>query len=210
MSYLFLRSRFPSASSLAIWVALAVVLLAGCQRFHRTDTRPLEEAGISYRVTQQLRALGVTDAEVAELVKAKQAGASEQTCEELVRIAREKKLPFTAGDAVAGLRRVGMSDETILQLARLDQLGLWAGEAQAMRLAGISDAIILELARHRAQGHPTLSGASLAAWKNAGMSEVTLLELVRRGVTDDQVEAIVALRRRGWSDSEILRRYPAR
>jgi len=188
-------------------IAVAVLLLAGCQRIHRTDTRPLEDVGMAYRSIERLRELGITDAEVAELVKVKQAGALEETCVELVRITRERHQLFTTGDAVAGLRRAGMSDETILELARLDQLGLWAGEAQAIRLAGISDGVILELARHRAQDHPALSGASLAELKNVGMSDHALLELARSGVTDDDVSTIVALRRRRWSDSDILRRY---
>jgi hypothetical protein len=100
-----------------------------------------------------------------------------------------------------------MSEDTILELARLNQVGLSAGEFQAMRLAGLSDAIVLEVARHRAANQPVLSGASLAGLKNVGVRESTLLELARRGVPDSQASSIAVFRRRGASDSEILRRF---
>jgi hypothetical protein len=89
----------------------------------------------------------------------------------------------------------------------LNQLGVGAGDLQAMRLAGISDATILEVARHRAEGKDVLAGASLANMKNAGIRDSTLQELVRRGIPDSQIDSILAMRRRGGSDAEILRYF---
>ena len=183
-----------------------VLLMPGCQRFRRADTRPLDQAGMNYRSIAALLELRITDAEVLELAKAKQAGVSDQACMDLLRITRGRNQPLVTGDAVALLHRAGMNDASILELARLDQLGLWVGEVQAMRLAGITDPIILTLARRRAEGQTTLSGASLAQLKNAGMGEEALLEFARRGVTDNEVETIIALRRRGVSDFQILGR----
>jgi hypothetical protein len=100
-----------------------------------------------------------------------------------------------------------VSEETILELARLNQLGLSAGEFQAMRLAGLSDATVLAVARHRALNQPVLSGASLAGLKNVGVRESTLLELARRGVPDSKASEITWFRRRGGSDAEILGRF---
>jgi hypothetical protein len=191
-------------------LAVLLAALAGCKQLRHADTRPLDQVGMRYSAIKELQQLDITDTEVAELVKVKQAGFSDDAALELVHIARGRKIPFTSGDAVEKLRQVGISEDTVLELARLDQLGLWVGEAQAMRLAGISEAIILELARLRAAGKPTLSGTSLAEMKNVGLSDSTLLELVRRGVTDDQTDTITTLRRRGWSEQQILGRYPAR
>jgi hypothetical protein len=100
-----------------------------------------------------------------------------------------------------------VGEAAILELAKLNQLGLNAGELQAMRLAGLSDAILLEVARHRAAGKPVLAGASLANLKNVGVRELTLLELARRGVPDSQAAAIISARRHGASDAELLRRF---
>jgi hypothetical protein len=102
---------------------------------------------------------------------------------------------------------VGMREPSVLELARLNQMGLGVGELQAIRLTGLSDSIVLEVARHRAAGKPELSGVSLASMKNAGLRESTLLELARRGIPDSQAAAIIAYRRHGASDAEILRRY---
>jgi hypothetical protein len=52
-----------------------------------------------------------------------------------------------------------------------------------------------------------LAGASFASLKNAGLRESTLLELARHGVPDSQAGAILAFRRQGASDEQILRRF---
>jgi hypothetical protein len=103
--------------------------------------------------------------------------------------------------------QAGMSEGTTMQLAKMNQLGLSAGELQAMRLAGLSDAIVIEVARHRAGGAPVLSGASLAGMKNVGVRNSTLLEFARRGIPDSQASAILTSRRHGASDAELLRRF---
>ncbi len=168
--------------SLGLVVAVAA-LLAACSRPQRTETRPLSEAGMSYQSIEAMRALDVTDAEVAQLVKVKNAGASESTCVSLLRVVRNRNRAFRDGDAVAALRLVGMSDESVVELALVDQLGQWVGDVQPMRRAGISDPIILAMARLRAQGRLALSGPSLARLRNVGMSEETLLELAAAALT---------------------------
>jgi len=51
---------------------------------------------------------------------------------------RSHSQPFTGGQPIADLLAAGSSEQTVLELARMGQLGLWAGQAQAMRLAGLS------------------------------------------------------------------------
>jgi hypothetical protein len=198
------------SAAAALLAALLGMFAAGCRKIHHTDVTPLDTIGMSYSALQDLRTLEVADAEVPELLKAKQAGITDPMCVELVRIARDRKEHFHSGDGVAALRQVGVSEETIVELARLDQLGLGAGELQAMRLTGLSEAVILEVARRHAEGKPTFSGAALAHLKDTGLGEPAMIELVRRGVADDQKDTIVALRRRGVRDSAIVSRYGAR
>jgi hypothetical protein len=110
---------------------------------------------------------------------------------------------------VAGLVQVHLREDTILELARLDELGVNARELQLIRLAGFSDSMVLEVARHEAAGKPVLSGAALSNMRNSGMRESLLLELVRRSVPDSETAAIIGLHRHGASDADILRRYPS-
>lgn len=180
---------------------------AGCHRVLPVDTTPLDNTGMSYDSIQQLQGMKITSNEVPEIAKARHAGFSDAACIDATRIFHSRAQSFNAGDAIAGSVHVGFSDDTILQLAKLNQLGFEVGELQAMRLAGLSDDIILEVARHHAEGRTVLSGASLADMKNAGLGESTLLELARRSLPDSQAEAIVSFRRRGANDAEILRRF---
>lgn len=180
----------------------------GCHRVTQLDTTALDTSGMSFNAIQSLRGMDVTKDEVSQIIDARQAGLSDDDCVALVRLARSRKEPFHTGDDVAQLLRAGVSVSTVMQLAQLNQVAPWSGEAVAMRLAGLSDQIILEEAHRRSAGQAVLSGASLAEFKNLGMREATLLQLVRRGVPDDEAPNIISLRRRGWSDAQILRRYP--
>ncbi len=203
-----MRPAFRTARLAAgLLLAAAALALAGCHSAALTDTRPLDNAGMSYDAIQQLRALEITDSEVAQIAQAKEAGLSDDGCVEIEKIYRGRGQHYDAGGAVAGLLGAGMSEDDVLAVARLGQLGFGAGELQAMRLAGLSDAIILEVARHRAESKPVLSGASLAMMQNTGMRESTLLELTRLGVPDSEAGAILSSRHNGASEAEILRHF---
>jgi hypothetical protein len=204
----------PADTGAASWSIIAAIVLAsltllatGCHHTILLDTTPLDAAGMSYDSVQQVKSLNVTAAEVSNLAKARQGGLSDADCVRMLQIFRREGQPFTAGETVAGLMRAGIEGDTVVEMADLNQLGFAAGELEAMKLAGLSDDTILEVARRHAQGKVVLSGASLAGMKNAGLRDSTLLELSRRGIPDSQTAAIIALRRRGSNDQEILRHF---
>jgi hypothetical protein len=184
-----------------------VLAVAGCKYILPVDTTPLDVAGMNYDSIQELKALKITAPEVAEIAKARLGRMSDTGCVEVLKIFRSRGTVFDAGDSIASLIQVGTSEDTILELAKLNQLGLGAGELQAMRLAGLSDEIVLAVARHRAEARPVLSGASLAGLKNTGLRESTLLELAQRGVPDSEAGEIISSRRHGADDAEVLRRF---
>ncbi len=202
-------------NSLSAWRRLGCALLLGaaiapaaCVRFKHVDLKPLDEAGFSYSSLQQIEQLDPTKEEVAELAKAAHGGVSESLCVQLLQVARGHKSHFAEGEPVAALHAAGISDPSIVELARLRQIESWSGEAQAIRLTGTSDRVILAVAGRRAAGLPVPSGASLAHLKDAGVSEATVLELLNRGITDSDAESIVWRKKRRWTDEQILRDYP--
>jgi hypothetical protein len=161
---------------------------------------------MNYDSVQQLRALSVTPPEVTEILKFHDAGFPDATCVQAVQVYHKRGQAFRADDII-GMSQAGMSDQMIFTLAGLNDFGKNAGELEAMHLAGLSDAVVLEVARHRADGKPVLSGASLAGLKNAGVRGSTLLELVRRGVPDSEANALIASRRHGASDAQLLHHF---
>ncbi len=179
--------------------------LSGCNKIRKTDLTPLDKAGIYFQDAGQFRALNVTDAEVQELIAARQGGVSDQTCLELTRIARERKQPFVDGQGASSLLGAGMQEGTMLELARLNQLGLQTGEALAMRLAHLSDQVILAIAQRRAAGMPTLSGPTAVALQNAGYSEDQILAEINRGTTDADANAMIARRNTAAASQGFVR-----
>lgn len=201
------RTLYHAVARPAI-IALAL-FVASCQTLMPLDTKPLDSAGMRYDSIKELKALHITASEVAEIAKVRNAGFSDSDCIQLLQISRKHHQQFSSGDAISTMVGSGIPEAMILGLANLDQLGLGYGELQAMYLAGLSDAIIMEVARRHAANQPVLSGASLGNMRNLRINNATLLELVRRGVPNSSAPEIIALRRHGASDAEILRKFPA-
>jgi hypothetical protein len=200
----------PARRRAACAAAVTALLVAGCANLHRVDTTPLDRAGMSYSAIQDLKKLGITGAEVSNVANAKMDGISDTTCIELVRIAHARQQPYNSTEAVAGLQQAGMSESSILELARMNQLGVGAGELQAIRLLGLPDATVVEFAKVHAEGKPVLSGVSIANIMNTGLRRETLLELIRRQVPDSSAATIIAMKRQHKSDAEVLHHFPAR
>jgi hypothetical protein len=193
--------------SLPCLVAAALMIATGCKHLQPLDTKPLDAAGVGYASIKKLEALKITSEEIPEISKMRSAGFSDDSCVSIVEIYHQRGKPFTAGEAVAGLVKAGVRENTILELARMDQLGLGAGEFEVVRLAGLSDAIILEMAKREAAGMPSLSGLSLGKLKNAGLRESTLLALEQRGIPDSATDQILAMRKHRATDKDILRKF---
>jgi hypothetical protein len=203
------RTVGPQCTRAGVLLLAGALLLSACQSLMPLDTSPLDSVGMTYDSIKELKALHISAPEVGQIAKVREAGFSDADCIELLRISHSRHQQFTAGDAITTMHQSGMSEGTILGLANLDQLGLGYGELQAMHLAGLTDAIIMEVARHHAANQPVLSGASLGNMRNLRIDNAALLELVRRGIPNSAAPEILALRRRGATDAEILRHFPA-
>jgi hypothetical protein len=174
----------------------AVALASACKPAQKADTEQADQMAMWLDSVPQLKNLNVSNAEITELNKAHEAGFSDPSCVVLIQLARDRKQPLTDGQAIADLLNAGSSEETVVQLAKFNQLGPWAGEARAMRLAGISDKIILAVARRRSQNLPVVSGEKLAELRNTGVSDEMILEMVQRGDTDQRANQFIAERER--------------
>jgi len=192
------RWGFPGFAKPRLLRGLLLILLlplAACKHGEQqSNTQALDEAGMWSNSIDELRALNVSNAEIGELTKVRQGGMSDPSCVELIKLARRRQKPFSGGQPIADLLAAGASEQTVLELASLDQLGLWAGEAQALRLVGLSDKVILAVAQRRSQGLPVLSGETLGQLKNSGASESVILDFIHKGLSDERASEYIAQR----------------
>jgi len=180
--------RVSSALVTAAWL----LLLAGCNKVHPTNMTPLDSAGMHPDSIEQLQKYQINDGEIQQVLIAGHAGMSEKGCVELIGLARSRHGVFAEGDAVANLLGAGMKESSVMELVRLNQLTAFAGEAAAMRLAGISDDVVLNVARHRSKGDAVLAGARLAELRDAGFSNAQLVAALDRGMSDKQANEAIA------------------
>jgi hypothetical protein len=189
--------RFNPARRLPCALLLAsIVGLCSCKPAQKPDTDQANQMAMWLDSVPQLKTLNVSNAEIGELAKAHQAGLTDPSTVVLIQLARDHKTPFAEGDSVADLLNAGSSEATVLELARLNQLGAWAGEARAMRLAGLSDKIILAVAHRRSQGLSVLSGEKLGELKNTGVTDAMILEMIQKGDSDATATKFIAQRER--------------
>src|ERR1700688_1213420 len=186
-----LARRLPCGLLLA-----AIVLACACKPAKKPDTEQADQMAMWLESVPQLKTLNVSNAEIGELTKAHQAGLTDPSTVVLIQLARDHKTPFADGESIAELLNAGSSEQTVLELARLNQLGIWAGEAEALRLAGLTDQVILAVAGRRSKGLPVISGEKLGELKNTGASDAVILEMVKRGDSEQTVSNYIAARNR--------------
>lgn len=165
-----------------------VLLAGGCNKHLLTDYRPLDRAGMWSSNIEQLKALNTSNEEVAQLVKLKQAGVTDDTCVALVSAAHAHQHPFTSSESAANLEHANFTEPEILEIARADQLDTISTDAVMLRLVGLSDATVQTLLHRRMQGQPTLSSAAIGRLKNVGLTEKQIVERINQGMTDQQAE----------------------
>jgi len=186
-------SRINFGRCLSSTLLLVAILFAcSCKPAPKPDTEQAVQMAMWLDSVPQLKSLNVSNAEIAELRKAHEAGLTDPSTVVLIKLARDRRVPFADGQTAADLLNAGSSEETVLELARLNQLSAWGGEARAMKLTGLSDKIILAVAQRRSQGLPVLSGEKLGEIRNTGASDVTILDFVRRGISEQLANDYIA------------------
>ncbi len=168
--------------------------VSGCDEHPLTDYRPLDQAGMWSSNVEQLKTLNTSDAEVAQLVKLKQAGIGDDACVTLISDAHQHHRLFTSADSAVNLAHAGYSETLILEIAKTDQLDSISGDAVMLRLVGLTDHAVDLILHRRLRGQHTLSSAEIGRLKNTGLTENQILERINQGMTDAQADREAAAR----------------
>src|SRR5271170_8128343 len=171
-----------SAHILVVCILLGVLLAAGCEKHPTINYIPLEHSGLATGTVEQLKKLDVTDFEIAQIVKVKGLGLSDEACLALVKEARAHQHAFSSGDAASNLIGAGYTEQDVLNMAHVDQLDSIATEAITLKLIGLSAATVQTLVSRHLQGQPTLSSEEIGRLKNTGLSERQILEYINAGM----------------------------
>jgi hypothetical protein len=173
-------------------VALLGFALAGCKAKPKIDYTALDQSGMWSTNLAQVKKMDVSPAEVGELTKLKQAGASDDLCLYLLKAARSHNHEFASGDSVISLSSAGYTDTQIMGMAQADKIDALSSDAVMLKLIGLSNSTVQIVIQRREQGLPTLTSAQIGRLKNVGESEKKILELIYQGMSDKQAEAYVA------------------
>jgi hypothetical protein len=174
-----------------IFIALLGFALAGCKTKPKIDYTALDQSGMWSTNLAQIKKMNVSAAEVGELTKLKQSGASDPLCLSLLKAAHDHNHEFTGGDSVISLSSAGYTDAQILEMAQADKLEALSSDAVMLKLIGLSKSTVQIVIQRREQGLPTLTSAQIGRLKNVGESETKILELIYQGLADQQAEAYV-------------------
>jgi hypothetical protein len=183
------------------------VFVAGCHQHPLTDYRPLVQAGVFSGSIEQLKTLNTSDAEVAQVVKLKQGGVTDDTCVALVSAAHAHQHPFNSADSVISLHGARYADADVLDFARANQLDSISGDAVMLRLIGLSDGALQSILQRHLNGLPTMGTAEIGRLKNTGLTEKQILQRINDGMTDAQADQEAAAREavRNHSHTDFVR-----
>ncbi len=162
--------------------------VGGCDKHPLTDYRPLDQAGMWSSNVEELKKLNTSDLEVAQLVKLKQSGISDDTCVSLTADAHQHQHQFASADSAVNLGRAGYAEPVILEIAKTDQLDSISGDAVVLKLVGLSDSANDWILHRRLKGQRTMSSAEIGRLKNTGLTEKQILERINEGMTDAQAD----------------------
>jgi hypothetical protein len=184
-----------------------VVAVAGCHQHPLTDYRPLDQAGMWSSDIEQLKGLNTSDQEIAQVVKLKHAGVSDDTCVELVSTAHVRKHLFISADSASNLAGAGFAEPQILEIARADQLDAISIDAVTLKLMGLSESTVQLVLHHHLAGQPVMASAEISRLKNTGLTERQILDRINRGMTDEQAEKEIHSREsaRNHKDTSFVR-----
>jgi hypothetical protein len=143
---------------------------------------------------EQLKGLNVSDQEVAQVVKLKHAGISDDACVELVSTAHVRQHPFASADSAANLAGAGYTEPQILAMARADQLDTISMDAVTLKLIGLSDGFVQMVLQRHLDRKPVMGSAQISRLKNTGLTERQILELINAGMTDAQADKEIRAR----------------
>jgi hypothetical protein len=191
---------------LAVAAVLAVGL-CGCEKKPEINYNALDQSGMHSATVAELKKQKISDSEISQMAKLKEAGASDDLCLSLFKAARGHGHDFTSGEAAVNLSKAGYSDEQILEMAQSDKIDILSGEAITLKLIGLSNPTVQEIINRRIQGLPTLTSEQIGRLKNTGMSERQILDLIAQGLTDEQAEAQITRREatRNHSNTDFVR-----
>jgi hypothetical protein len=175
-------------------LSVCAVVLAGCQKHAKVDYSGLDQSGMWSSSLDEVKALKPSNMEIAQLIKLKQAGASDDLCLSLLKAARAHNHEFSSADSAVELSRASYSDAQILEMAQSDQIDILSGEAVTLKLVGLSNPTVQEIIHRRIQGLPTLTSEQIGRLKNTAMSEKQILDIVNQDLSDGQAEALIAKR----------------
>ena|SRR5215472_5473545 len=164
-------------------------LLLGCKKQPDVDYSPLDQSGMFSTSLAELKKIKLNPAEITQLTNLKHAGASDDFCLALVKVARAHNHDFTSGDSAVSLSRAGYSDAQILEMAQADKIDILSSDAVMLKLMGLSNSTVQTVIQRREQGLPTLTSEQIGRLKNVGVSESKILELINQGLSDQQAEA---------------------
>jgi len=178
----------------ALFLGLCILLAGGCQKHPLTDYRPIDQAGMWSGSIEQLKQLNISDLEIAQLVKLKQAGVSDDTCVALIDITHQQHKFFAAADSVISLGKASFSEPQVLEITKADKLESLTPEIVTLRLIGLSDATVQMLLKRHLQDQPTLSSGEISRLKNTGLTEKQIVDRINQGMTDQQADKEITAR----------------
>ena len=175
-------------------LGVCLLALSGCEKHPQVNYASLDASGMWSSSLDEIKKLKVSDQEIAQLTKLKQARASDDLCLALIKAARARQQEFTSAASAIELSRAGFNDSQILEMENSGQIDVLSGDAVTLKLIGLSAPTVQQILHRRMQRLPTLTSEQIGRLKNTAMTEKQIVDFMNQGLSNDMVEAFIRQR----------------
>lgn len=189
-----------------IAMAVAALILIGCDSGDPQAKEEMTKAGVAEDAASELSRMKLTPEEIQSIAEAKKGGLDDASITRIVKSVHGRDLKFDLGFNLQVFMQQGIGPTVLVELAELGALPGWAIDISALKDVGVSDVTILQLARLGFQEKKQLlSGNEYASLKKFGLSDAGLLAFAQKGGTYQQVQELTKQLALGKPEQEAMK-----
>jgi len=188
-------------------ICLAAVVVAGCNGSDPEIKKQAASSGFSENAAAELSAMHLNGDEMASVAEAKRGGMEDGAVLKMVKTLHDRDQKFDIGFALQLLKQQGVASDVLVQLVEMTAIPRMVDDLRALKDAKVADATLIEVAKLRFNEKKNLlPGSEYGQLKAFGISDAGLLEFMRKGGTESQLQQLSQDLALGKPEAEALKK----
>ncbi|HVZ38562.1 MAG TPA: hypothetical protein VHI13_04750 [Candidatus Kapabacteria bacterium] len=193
--------------AIGVITCAAAIVMAGCNGSDPEIRKQAASSGFSENAANELSSMHLNGDEMASVAEAKRGGMEDSVVLHMVRSLHDRDQKFDIGFALQLLKQEGVASDVLVQLVDMGAIPRMADDLRALKDARVADATLVEVARLRFNEKKTLlPGPEYGQLKAFGISDAGLVQFIRKGGTEAQLQQLSQDLALGTPEADALKK----